>query len=134
MQPQVLRMESDLVEVLIAAIEERVLEQQIKWSQNPSGCVILASGGYPLKYAKGKRIEGLKEAAEAKGITIFHAGTELKDDEFYTAGGRVLGVCASEKTLAETMKNDLDNPITRIEFDGRRVHTKDFQCECRGFH
>jgi phosphoribosylamine--glycine ligase len=116
MQPQVLRMESDLVDVLLAAIEGRVMETQIKWSQNPSGCVILASGGYPLKYTKGKRIEGLREASETKGITIFHAGTELKEDEFYTAGGRVLGVCASEKTLAETMKK-IYRMIFKIYFE-----------------
>ncbi len=116
MQPQVLRMESDLVDVLLAAIEGRIMETQIKWSQNPSGCVILASGGYPLKYTKGKRIEGLKEASETKGITIFHAGTELREDEFYTAGGRVLGVCASEKTLAETMKK-IYRTIFKIYFE-----------------
>ena len=104
------------VYVLLAVIEGNVLEKQIKWSQNPSGCVILASGGYPLKYTKGKRIEGLKEASEAKGITIFHAGTELKDDEYYTAGGRVLGVCASEKTLAETMKK-IYRTIFKIYFE-----------------
>lgn len=116
MQPQVLRMESDLVDVLLAAIEGKVLETQIKWSPNPSGCVILASGGYPLKYSKGKRIEGLRDVAKAKGITIFHAGTERKDGEYYTAGGRVLGVCASEKTLAETMKK-IYRTIFKIYFE-----------------
>ncbi len=116
MQPQVLRMESDLVDVLLAAIEGKVLEAQIKWSQNPSACVILASGGYPLKYTKGKRIEGLKGASATKGITIFHAGTELRDSEFYTAGGRVLGVCASEKTLTETMKK-IYRTIFKIYFE-----------------
>ncbi|KPL05575.1 MAG: phosphoribosylamine--glycine ligase [candidate division Zixibacteria bacterium SM1_73] len=115
-QPQVLRMVSDLVDVILAALEGKVLEAQIKWSQNPAGCVILASGGYPLKYEKGKRIEGLKEASGAKGITIFHAGTEFRDNEYYTAGGRVLGVCASEKTLAETMKK-IYRTIFKIYFE-----------------
>lgn len=115
-QPQVLRMQSDLVDVLLATVEGKVLETQIKWSQNPSACVILASGGYPVKYEKGKRIEGLKEVSEAKGITVFHAGTELKDSEYFTAGGRVLGVCASEKTLAGTMKK-IYRTIFKIYFE-----------------
>lgn len=115
-QPQVLRMENDLVDVLLAAVEGNVLEKEIKWSAKPSGCVVLASGGYPIKYEKGKRIEGLKEASEAPGITIFHAGTKLEDGEYYTDGGRVLGVCASERTLAETMKK-IYRTIFKIYFE-----------------
>lgn len=115
-QPQVLRMENDLVDVLLAAVEGNVLEKEIKWSAKPSSCVVLASGGYPIKYEKGKRIEGLKEASEAPGITIFHAGTKLEDGEYYTDGGRVLGVCASERTLAETMKK-IYRTIFKIYFE-----------------
>ncbi len=115
-QPQVLRMESDLVEVILASIEGKVLETQMIWSQKPSACVVLASGGYPLRYEKGKRIEGLKEVAKTKEITIFHAGTTSKDDEYYTAGGRVLGVCASEETLADTMKK-IYRTIFKIYFE-----------------
>ncbi len=103
-QPQVLRMESDLVEVLLAAIEGNVLEKEIQWTPKPSACVVLASGGYPLKYEKGKKIQGLKDISKSPGITLFHAGTKFKGGEYYTDGGRVVGVCASEETLAETMK------------------------------
>ncbi|MFB0564973.1 MAG: phosphoribosylamine--glycine ligase [Candidatus Aminicenantaceae bacterium] len=115
-QPQVLRMNSDLVETLLAAIEEKVLDRQIKWSNKPSACVVLASGGYPGNYQKGKLIKGLKEITETPGITIFHAGTKYKKGKYYTSGGRVLGVCTSEKTLPETMEK-IYQAISGIHFE-----------------
>lgn len=114
-QPQMLRMESDLLEVLFAAVEGNVLDKEIEWSRKPSGCVILASGGYPKKYEKGKKIEGLEEALEIPGVTIFHAGTELKNKHYYTSGGRVLNVCASDDTLTETM-DKIYKAISKIYF------------------
>jgi len=102
-QPQVLRMENDLVEVLLAAIEENILRKEIKWKRKASACVVLASGGYPYSYEKGKLIEGLQQVSEMPGITVFHAGTVYKNNHYYTGGGRVLGVCACEDTLADTM-------------------------------
>jgi len=116
-QPQVLRMESDLVDILLSIVEEDVSEKEVLWSRKASGCVVLASGGYPLKYEKGKRIEGLKEVSEMPGIAIFHAGTKYQDGEYYTNGGRVLGVCASEESLSETMEK-IYNAISGISFEG----------------
>jgi len=115
-QPQMLRMEGDLVELLLSAVEGNVLEKEIRWSSNAAGCVVAASGGYPLKYEKGKVIEGLEEAAAIPGVVIFHAGTALKDGKYYTNGGRVLNVCASEKTLAETM-DKIYQALSRIFFE-----------------
>lgn len=115
-QPQVLRMEGDLVEVLLAAVEGNVLDKEIQWSPKTSGCVVLASGGYPLKYEKGKLIEGLDKAASFPGIVIFHAGTVFKDGEYYTSGGRVLSVCGSGNTLEETMDN-IYKALSRIFFE-----------------
>ena len=115
-QPQVLRMESDLVETLLSALGDNVLEKEIKWSEKPSGCVVLASGGYPGNYEKGKLIRGLKEVSEMPGLTLFHAGTKKEGDRFYTDGGRVIGVCAAEKTLAETMEK-IYKAISRIHFE-----------------
>lgn len=115
-QPQVLRMESDLVEVLLAAVEGNVLEREIQWSHKPSACVVLASGGYPQNYEKGMHIVGLKEISKTPGITLFHAGTKFKDGEYYTDGGRVVGVCASEETLAETMRK-IYRAISGIYFE-----------------
>lgn len=115
-QPQMLRMESDLVDVLLASVEGNILEKEIQWSHQPAACVVIASGGYPIKYEKGKKIEGMEEAAKFPGVFIFHAGTEFKDGEYYTSGGRVLGVCASEKTLEETM-DKVYKAISRVYFE-----------------
>ena len=115
-QPQMLRMEGDLVEVLLATVEGNVLEKEIEWSTNASGCVVAASGGYPIKYEKGKVIEGLDEASAFPGVVIFHAGTDIKYGQYYTNGGRVLDVCASEKTLAETM-DKIYRALSRIYFE-----------------
>ncbi|NIM90400.1 MAG: phosphoribosylamine--glycine ligase [Candidatus Aminicenantes bacterium] len=115
-QPQVLRMKSDLVETLLAAIEGDILEKPIQWSNKPSGCVILASGGYPGKYEKGKLIKGLDRESKITGVTIFHAGTSLENEQFYTNGGRVLGVCATENSLSETM-DKIYQAISEIEFE-----------------
>jgi phosphoribosylamine--glycine ligase len=116
-QPQMLRLESDLVDILLASIEENVLEKEVIWSRKPSGCVVIASGGYPTSYEKGKPIEGLDKVKKMTGVTLFHAGTEFKDDKFYTAGGRVIGVCASEGTLADTMTM-IYEAVGKISFDG----------------
>ncbi len=116
-QPQVLRMESDLVDILLAIIDEDVKGKEIQWSPNASGCVVLASGGYPLAYEKGKRIEGLKQVSKTPGIAIFHAGTKFQEGEYYTNGGRVLGVCASEENLGKTMAK-IYKAIARISFEG----------------
>jgi phosphoribosylamine--glycine ligase len=102
-QPQMLRLESDLVDLLLAAVEEDVLRHEVRWSAKPSGCVVVASGGYPVHYEKGKRISGLDEALAVPGVAVFHAGTKFENDAYLTTGGRVLGVCASEDDLAGTM-------------------------------
>jgi len=105
-----------LVEVLLATVEGNVLEKEIDWSANASGCVVAASGGYPIKYEKGKVIEGLDEASAFPGIVIFHAGTAIKEGQYCTNGGRVLDVCASEKSLAETM-DKIYRALSRIYFE-----------------
>lgn len=115
-QPQMLRLESDLVEILMATVEGNILEKEVTWTNKPSGCVVVTSGGYPTKYEKGKLIEGLKEATEMPGVTVFYAGTEFKENKYYTSGGRVLGVCTSEETLASTM-NKIYEAVGKISFD-----------------
>ncbi|MGB3863981.1 MAG: phosphoribosylamine--glycine ligase [Candidatus Aminicenantaceae bacterium] len=115
-QPQMLRLESDLVEILMATVEGNILEKEVTWTNKPSGCVVVTSGGYPTKYEKGKLIEGLKEATDMPGVTVFHAGTEFKENKYYTSGGRVLGVCTSEETLASTM-NKIYEAVGKISFD-----------------
>ncbi len=116
-QVQMVRMETDLVEVLLNVISGNVLKSEIQWNPRASGCVVLASGGYPLSYEKGKPISGLQEAANLSGITVFHAGTKYEGEQYLTNGGRVLNVCASEKTLAETMAKIYEG-ISHISFEG----------------
>ncbi len=115
-QPQMLRLESDLVEILLAAAEGNVLRDEIAWSRNPSGCVVVASGGYPGKYEKGKVISGLDEVTAESGLTVFHAGTKFENEAYLTNGGRVLGVCASEPTLRSTMTKIYDG-IANLYFE-----------------
>ena len=116
-QVQMIRLESDLVELMLNAMNDNVLKSEVRWNARAGGCVVLASGGYPLAYEKGKPISGLKEVSAIPGITIFHAGTKLENGEYYTNGGRVLNVCASEPTLAETMEN-IYSAMAAISFDG----------------
>ena len=116
-QVQMLRLESDLVEIILNAHEENILKQEIQWSDKAGACVVLASGGYPVAYEKGKLINGLREISEIPGITVFHAGTKLENGEYYTNGGRVLNICASEKTLSQTMEN-IYGAIAGISFEG----------------
>jgi phosphoribosylamine--glycine ligase len=116
-QPQMLRLESDLVEILLSAIEEDVLVNEVQWSSKASVCVILASGGYPGSYEKGKVIKGLEQALENPDITIFHAGTRFENGQYLTNGGRVIGVCSSERKLADVMEN-IYHAVSGIYFEG----------------
>jgi phosphoribosylamine--glycine ligase len=116
-QPQMIRLESDLVDILMDTLEDNVLAREAKWGAKPSGCVILASGGYPDKYETGKLILGIEKAEKRHGITIFHAGTTLKAGKLVTNGGRVLGVCASEPTLAATMSKIYET-VQDISYEG----------------
>jgi len=115
-QPQMVRLESDLVDLLEAAVDGDVLRTEVRWSAKPSGCVVVASGGYPVRYEKGKAISGLAEAEAVPGVTVFHAGTKSENDSYVTTGGRVLGVCASDGTLAGAMGKIYD-ACGRIRFE-----------------
>ncbi len=114
-QPQMLRLESDIVDIFLASLEGRLVEDHIRWSRKASGCVVLTSGGYPEKYKKGKKISGLEEVAESSDVFVFHAGTKFEKDAYWTNGGRVLNVCASENTLAESM-GKIYKAVNKINF------------------
>lgn len=98
------RLDSDLAEALLAVAEGRLSEVELKWSTDPSVCVVLAAGGYPGSYEKGMEISGLDEA-EKDGAVVFHAGTKLIDGKICTNGGRVLGVTARGKDVATAVAN-----------------------------
>jgi len=88
------RLDNDLVELLEASVEGRLGPIQLEWRPMASVCVVMASGGYPGAYAKGRPISGLAEAARLPNVKVFHAGTARSGDEIVTNGGRVLGVTA----------------------------------------
>ena len=116
-QPILMRLESDLVEALEASIEGRVSEGDFKWSSDASVCVVMASGGYPGTFEVGKKITGLDEAAAVDGVKVFHAGTTKRDGDFYTSGGRVLGVSARAAELKTAVQRAYE-ACEKIRFDG----------------
>jgi len=93
------RLENDLVELLEASLAGTLGGVELKWSTNACVCVVMASGGYPGNYTKGKAISGLEAAAKLTNTKVFHAGTAAKDGQIVTNGGRVLGVTAWGPTL-----------------------------------
>lgn len=93
-QPILVRMKTDLVQIMQAVIDGTLSRLSIDWDPQPAVCVVMASQGYPGTYQKGKVIQGLAAAAKMKGVTIFHAGTVHQDKRLVTSGGRVLGVTA----------------------------------------
>src|SRR3989338_5908555 len=102
-QPLMLRLRSDLVELIELALDGRLNEADIRWDDAASVCVVMASRGYPGHYEKGLKIEGLTEASCVPGAVVFHAGTAMKDDNIITDGGRVLGVTALGNTHREAI-------------------------------
>jgi phosphoribosylamine--glycine ligase len=98
------RLKSDLCEIFEACIDGTLHKTEVEWYDNAACCVVLASGGYPESYTKGYEIKGLDDAKKAENITVFHAGTALKDGKFVTNGGRVLGITGVGKDLDEAIK------------------------------
>jgi phosphoribosylamine--glycine ligase len=121
-QPILMRLESDLVDALEASVAGRVSEGDFKWSRDASVCVVMASGGYPGTFEVGKKITGLDEAGGVDGVKVFHAGTTKRAGEFYTAGGRVLGVSARAADL-ETAVERAYHACEQIHFDGSHYRT-----------
>jgi phosphoribosylamine--glycine ligase len=111
------RLENDLVELLDASVRGTLDEVEMKWSPMASVCVVMASGGYPGSYAKGKPILGLAEVAKLPNTKVFHAGTTKNGNEIITNGGRVLGVTAWAKDL-KAAQAAAYAAVGKIHFDG----------------
>ena len=111
------RLENDLVELLDASVSGTLDRMELKWSPLASVCVVMASGGYPGNYAKGKIISGLDEANALPDTKVFHAGTALKDGQIVTNGGRVLGVTALGRDL-KAAKAAAYAAVDKIHFEG----------------
>jgi len=109
-------LETDLVDICLAVLEERLDQIEIRWQDRSACCVVLASGGYPGVYLTGYPISGLEAVKES---LVFHAGTRQEGADIVTAGGRVLGVTAVADTLDDAI-NQAYRDVARIHFD--KVH------------
>jgi len=105
-QPLLMRLKTDLVDLLEAAVEHRLDElEPLEWDPRPAVCVVMASEGYPGSYTKGHPIRGLEDAAKLPDTKVFHAGTAMADGRTVTAGGRVLNVTALGNNIAHAKLN-----------------------------
>ncbi len=109
------RLESDLLEVLLAVVEGRLGEVELRWDDRAAVCVVLASGGYPGPYETGKVITGLADVPP--DVLIFHAGTAQVEGRIVTSGGRVLGVTGFGKTVREAVGRAYAG-VEKISFEG----------------
>ncbi len=111
------RMKSDLVEVMLKTIEGNLSHKDLEWHEKESVTVVLASGGYPEEYEKGKIITGLDSVDD--DIIVFHAGTKFDGDDVVTNGGRVLGVTCVADSIEKARKRIYEN-VPKIEFEKKQ--------------
>lgn len=116
------RMESDLLPVLEACCDGTLAQQDVKWKTGACVSVVMASGGYPKAYEKGKAITGIAEAEVEEGVIVFHAGTKQTDGALVTHGGRVLNVTATGPDIASTLEKAYAG-VKRIAFEGAHYRT-----------
>jgi phosphoribosylamine--glycine ligase len=116
-QPILMRLKSDLLEVILAVCDGELDQITLEWDPRPAVCVVMASGGYPDEYQKGKKITGLDEAGQLEDVIVFQAGTKEDDGDIVTAGGRVLGVTALGQTVADAKARAYE-AVDLIKFDG----------------
>jgi phosphoribosylamine--glycine ligase len=116
-QPILARLKSDLLEVCLAVCEGRLDQIRLDWDRRPAICVVMASGGYPGPYEKGKAITGLEEAEQVEDVIVFHAGTAAQAGNIVTNGGRVMGVTALGQTTGQA-KAKAYEAVEKIAFEG----------------
>ncbi|HET9916965.1 MAG TPA: phosphoribosylamine--glycine ligase [Candidatus Binatia bacterium] len=103
-QPIMMRLKSDLLPLLEATLDAKLDQVRAEWREDPAVCVVLTANGYPGAYDKGNEISGLEKLADWRQGFVFHAGTAKDNNRWLTTGGRVLGVTARGKTLAEAVE------------------------------
>ncbi|HMO26047.1 MAG TPA: phosphoribosylamine--glycine ligase [Tepidisphaeraceae bacterium] len=103
-QPLMMRLQTDLLEVMLATIDGRLDQVELRWDRRPALCVIAASGGYPGAYQTGQEITGIADAEALGDVKVFHSGTARRGDTLVTDGGRVLAVTAIGDTIAAARK------------------------------
>lgn len=112
------RLETDLLDIFMAITEQKLNKVEVKWKNDASLCVILASAGYPGNYKRGLPIKGLEKLKGMKDLIVFHAGTKFNEDgQIVTNGGRVLGVTALGKDIKEARQKAY-NAVDLIQFEG----------------
>jgi phosphoribosylamine--glycine ligase len=124
-QPLLLRLKTDLLDLLEAVVDDRLAEfaeGALEWDPRPAVCVVMASQGYPGPYAKGKVVTGLDEVARMPDVKVFHAGTALENNLVVTDGGRVFGVTALGDTLADAKRRAYE-AVSRLHFQGAFYRT-----------
>jgi phosphoribosylamine--glycine ligase len=111
------RLDTDLIEIIEAILDERLSTLEIKWKPESAVCIVMASGGYPGSYEKGRKITGLDNAARLKDVMVFHSGTAMKNGAVVTDGGRVLGVTGLGASVAVAIDNAYKG-AREISFEG----------------
>jgi phosphoribosylamine--glycine ligase len=128
------RLESDFADLCESLCHGRLSLYRVSWHKSAAVCVVLASGGYPGSYAKGKLISGLEMAEEDSRIVVFHSGTRREGENFLTDGGRVLGVTAIGADLASAVMSAYE-AVNKIHFEGmhyrRDIGAKGLKSELR---
>ena len=128
----VLRLETELLAMFEAAVDGRLAGFEVRVRPGASACVILASGGYPGGYEKGKVIRGLGDVPE--DVMVFHAGTAQRGDEVVTAGGRVLAISAASEAGLEDALGRVYAAVERMEFEGMQYRGDIGHRALRGAH
>jgi phosphoribosylamine--glycine ligase len=116
-QPILMRLKSDLFEVMMAVCSGTLDKVTLQWDPRPAVCVVMAAGGYPGSCEKGKPIRGLDDAQAMRDVMVFHAGTARAGNDIVTAGGRVLGVTALGDTIAAARARAYE-AVDKISFEG----------------
>lgn len=109
-------LDTDIVDIMEAIYDEKLDEIDIKWKDEACACVVMASGGYPKKYATGLEISGLDNSGQVENAFVYHAGTRFEDGKFFTAGGRVLGVTATGENLEKALEKAY-KAVGKINFE-----------------
>ena len=119
-QPLLMRLQTDLLDLIDAVIDERLHEIELTWDSRAAACVVLAAPGYPGTPEKGATIRGLEEAATIPDSYVFHAGTEKKGENVVTKGGRVLGVTSLGDSIAAAVERAYE-ATAKIDFPGMQL-------------
>ncbi|MDP6686128.1 MAG: phosphoribosylamine--glycine ligase, partial [Candidatus Omnitrophota bacterium] len=111
------RLRSDLIDIVIASIDDGLEKVNLEWDGRPALCVVCSSKGYPGPYQKHKEIKGLDEIKKMQAVEVFHAGTAYEDGKVFTNGGRVLGVTGFGKDI-KAAKDKAYEAVRKIDFEG----------------